>query len=378
MRVLKEPEQQERKKKVLRAALHEYIRTGRPVASESIRARGGLNVSSATIRNVMRELEEEGYLSQAHHSAGRVPTDKAYRFYVDGLMEVARLTVQERQRLDEQMKRYAADLGEMLDRCARALAAISRFSGFVIGPRPDQARLRHLEMVPLENRRALAILVFDGGLLQQRVVGLPEGMEPTELPRMSRLLNRLCRGRSLEESRLNLPDLLREEEMLHRRTLEWTEELGRRALQPGEADVHLDGEDQVLSLPDFADHEEISALAQMFGRRQEMARVLERRVRGSSPAVLLGAEVGPPLPGGLSVVTHTYRTDQGLCGLLGILGPRRMPYPRMMALVEHAAAAATEAIRRFLEPSLSQSRGVRSGGRAAARPLRRRVQDGRN
>ena len=201
MRILSTTEQEERKGKLLQAIVHHYIKTGKPVGSAFVAEQGWLELSSATVRNVMADLERESYLTHPHTSAGRVPTDKAYRFYVDSLLELQRLAQMEEERIRKDYEARIREIEGLMLSTSRTLSVLSHYTGFVMSPAMDRARLRHVELIPLDDRRVLAVLVSDTGQVKHRLVVFEKPFVLERLPSLKRMLNEQLQGRPLAEAR---------------------------------------------------------------------------------------------------------------------------------------------------------------------------------
>ncbi|PCI36967.1 MAG: heat-inducible transcription repressor HrcA [Elusimicrobia bacterium] len=336
----------DRKHRVLQWVVHHYIETSRPIASSSIADAGGLDLSSATIRNILKELEDEGCLHQPHTSAGRVPTDLGYRLYVDYLHDVQRLASNEKARIEKQYGNRLAELDRLLLQTSKVLSHVSHKTGLVLSPDFDQQTLKRLELIPVGNRQVLAIVVTQSGQIRHWPISLTFNPSADRLTALNRFLNDHVFGRSISEVRRTLADeietAVRELRELRSLASELLQEID---LQEPPEKLFLDG---TISLVD--DTSEIGNLAEM----QSLMRVMEERkviaellkdemrqavedpnANEKAVQVRIGAENSIPELKNLSLVTTVYRVAGRPVGVLGVLGGKRMEYSRMMSLVDY-------------------------------------------
>lgn len=336
----------DRKERVLQWVVHNYIRDKRPIASSSIASDSGLGLSSATIRSILSQLEDEGYLTQPHTSAGRVPTDRGYRVYVDFLEDVQRLASNEKARLEAQYQDRLRELDDLLSRTSRLLSTASHKTGLVLSPRSERQTLKRLELIPLGPKQLLAIVVTQAGQIRHWPIRLETPVPPNRLAALNRLVNEHAVGRTIGEVRDHLAAGLEQAE----RDLRELQELARGLL--GDID-HADGAEPlflegasalVQGLDEPSELPELQSALRMMEERRALARILEDDLKSAvdspDPArrpvrVRIGAETGLKELNSLSLVTSTYRIKGRAVGVLGILGPKRMEYERMMSLVQY-------------------------------------------
>jgi len=354
VRTLSVWEQEERKRKLLQAIIHQYIKTAKPVGSAFLAEEYKLDLSPATIRHAMAELEEEGFLTHPHTSAGRVPTDKAYRFYVDSLAELQRLAIAEENRLREEQQERLRQLEEVMLSTSKTLSALSKFSGFVMSPKMEQAKFQHLELIPLGGNRVLVVLVADSGVVKHRSVEFNKIFPAELLPPLAKTLNERLRGKVFSDVRDSLLDHI---EFLGQRQLdmiEMTKSIARQAFDWSDGQVYLEGAGHMLSLPDFRDYDQLRSLAHLLDEKRFITDALTKDLtetkkdeRWPGVSVRIGAENKLPELRNLSVVSATYKVNDRTVGVLGVIGPKRMDYSRMMGLVGSVAKSVSRVLSRL-------------------------------
>jgi heat-inducible transcriptional repressor len=330
---------------VLRAIVLDYIRTAEPVGSRTISRKYGFSLSPATIRSTMADLEELGYVAQPHTSAGRIPTDRGYRLYVDTLMDRPQLTLAEVQRIELQVAPPAGELEELLREAGKLLSALSPYVAVVMAPRPQESQRRRVEFVSLAREQVLVILLADTDLVHHKVVTVEEAMTQDELDRIARYLNDLLQGRTLRAVRDHLLAQMAEEKAQYDRMLARALRFGARALEAEpEADVYVAGAAHIADQPEFADIATMKTLFAAFEEKSKLVNILNNCLTGEDFKIFIGSE----LPGrdiqGLSVIAAPYRNGDRILGVLGVLGPTRMDYGRALALVETTARLLSRAI----------------------------------
>jgi heat-inducible transcriptional repressor len=357
MRTLKPEVVEQRKRHLLQWIVHYYIKTSRPVSSGLIAEEAGLDLSSATIRNILQDLEDEGYLAQPHTSAGREPTDKGYRFFVDYLSGVQRLAVGEKEKIEEQYARRMGELDTLLAETSRLLSKVSGSAGIVLSPQARGQKLKRLELIPLGGRQVLGVMVTDSGLVRHWPIAL--NFEPTarQLTVLNNFLNEQVRGvpvdRVQAQVAANLTKMEREFQSLADLAGELIKEVGLVAPES----LIIEGADNILSrAEEYGDLKTVQSLMRVIGEKERLAEVLEREIEESAkdslPArvrVRIGEEAGLPELKAASLVTHVYRHGDRVVGVLGILGSKRMEYSRMMGLVDYVGRLVENQLERWEE-----------------------------
>lgn len=355
MRQLSPKVVEERKKRLLQWVIHRYIKSSAPIASQEIAKEAGLGLSSASIRNVLQELEEEGYLHQPHTSSGRVPTDKGYRFYVDYLIGVQRLASQEKEKIEQQYHQRSEEMDRLLLETSKLLSHVSRSAGLVLSPKLEKHSLKRLEILPIGGKQALAVLVTESGLIRHWPIKL--GFVPTarQLERLNRFLNENIQSKSIRDVRSAIQSKLHEAQ----REIEELDAFASVLLDgmsltddPGE--LYLEGTTKILAHPEeLGDLREIQSLMQVIDGKRALAELLQREMEGagsesSKVQVRIGRENDLPALRNMSLVTTTYRFKNQVVGVLGVLGTKRMEYSKMMGLVNEVSAVVSRALESFV------------------------------
>lgn len=342
MRQLKPEVVQERKRHLLQWIVHYFIKTSKPVSSALIAAEAGLDLSSASIRSILQELENEGFLHQAHTSAGREPTDKGYRFFVDYLSGVQRLAAAEKERIEEQYKSRIEELDTLLSETSRLLSRVSHGAGIVLSPQMGRQAIKRLELLPLGGRNVLGVLITDSGLVRHWPIQLAFAPSARQVNMLNRFLNDNIRGVNVDKAESmvhgKLAQMEREFAELTSLAGELLTEVGRVASPES---IYVEGADNILSQAEqFGDLKTVQSLMRVIGEKDRLALMLERELEDevASPArvrVRIGAESGLPELRNASVITHVYRHGDRVLGVLGVIGSKRMEYSRMMGLVDY-------------------------------------------
>jgi heat-inducible transcriptional repressor len=323
---------------VLRAIVQDYIRTAEPVGSRTLSRKYGFSLSPATIRTIMSDLEESGYVAQPHTSAGRVPTDKGYRLYVDSLMDRTPLSREEVERIEQRVGPSAAEVDDLLREAGKLLFALSPYVVVALAPRLQDSRFQRVEFVSLARDRVLVILLADSGLVHHKTIMVEEAVTQDDLDRMARYLSDLLKGRTLHEVRDLLVAQMAEEKALYDRLLAQALRLGAQALAGDtEADVYVAGAARIADQPEFADIQRMKSLYTAFEEKSKLVILLSECLRGGGCRVFIGSEIPVQDIQDLSVVASPYRRQGQILGVLGVLGPTRMDYGRTVALVETTA-----------------------------------------
>jgi heat-inducible transcriptional repressor len=337
----------ERERRVLEAVIQTYVATAEPAGSRTLSRRFGLGVSPATIRNTMSDLEEKGFLFHPHTSAGRIPTNKAYRVYVDSLIRIEPLATAERDRLAEQITSAGSTIEAILRRTAQSLGVLTQELGVAVGPHFEQAVLRRLDLVRLATDRLLMVLSLDRGDIRTIFVEVPAAIADDAVTEVARVLNERLGGLTLREIRTSLPARLRDasatghvNDLLNIFVSGGTELFGAAA-QPG-TDVVLGQPSLLADQPEFASGDRLRRLLELTETRDDLASLLRRRATsGSGISITIGSENGDPRLEPFTVVTAEYSAG-GLSGVIGVLGPTRMPYEKVISLVSHASRLVSE------------------------------------
>jgi len=329
-----------RSRHLLRSLIGRYIREGEPVGSQTLARHAGLDVSPATIRNILADLEDAGLLTSPHTSAGRVPTAQGYRVFVDSLLQLRPLPETELARLRHELP-AGSGTQSLLGNASELLSAMSHFVGVVSVPRREQFAFRHIDFVPLDAQRVLAILVFADNDVQNRIIQTRRQFDAGELERVSNYLNHHFAGRPLADIRTTLVRELKAARSEMEVLLASTVELAEQAFVVGGDDVLLAGQTRLMGVQDLSDLDRLRELFEAFARKREILQLLERTLRAPGVRIFIGEETGLAPLEGMSLITAPYRAGGAaggqVLGVLGVIGPTRMAYERVIPVVQAAA-----------------------------------------
>ncbi len=342
----------ERASRILSTLVREYIQTGEAVGSVAIAKRGGLGLSSATVRNILAELEAQGYVAQPHTSAGRIPTDVGYRSYVDSLLQGYRHS-RTATAVEEQLLKTAGSsplLTDVLTHGSHVLSRVSGNIGFALAPASQAALFQHIEFVALSPSKVLVVLVTSGGHMSQKIIDIAGAPPPDELHQAANYLNTEFSGMTLLEARAAVLDRLRHERILYNALFARALQLARSALEetPEAQTIFVDGTstliDETTQGKSTISLETIGAILRMIEEKQRLVRILNEYIDGPGLTVVIGAEHRLPDLRSFSLVAATFFDGHGI-GTVGVLGPKRMRYHRAIAVVDGVAQAVSRMLR---------------------------------
>ncbi len=336
----------DRERRVLEAIVQSYVETAEPVGSRVLARRFGLGVSAATIRNAMSDLEEKGFLFHPHTSAGRVPTDRAYRLYVDALMRETVVTSREDAAIRDGLTPRGAAVPEILRRAAEVLGVLTQELGVAVAPSLDGVVLERLDLVPVSHERLLLVLTLLSGVVRTIFVQVPGSVPPDAIATITRVLNDRLAGLTLRKIRQTLPERLRDtaSSAVEAELLDIFLTTGEQLFDVPPGEELVVGRTSVLAdQPEFATGEGMRSLIELTEQRDVLKQVLGQRHHGSL-TITIGGEHDAHQFSNLTLVTSPYRAGQ-LTGVIGVLGPTRMPYEKVVALVEHTSRMVGELLR---------------------------------
>jgi heat-inducible transcriptional repressor len=335
-----------RERRVLEAVIQTYVQTAEPAGSRVLARRHGLGVSPATIRNTMSDLEEKGFLSHPHTSAGRVPTDKAYRVYVDSLLNSpGALAASDRERLREQIATSHSTIENILRRAAQSLGVLTQELGVALGPRLDASVLRRLELVRVSGERLLLVLTLDAGVVRTVFVEVAGTLADIAVLEVSQVLNERLAGHTLRELRASVADRLRDTQTqpasaeLLNIFVQEGDQLLDAALPMTEGNVIVGQASLLAEQPEFSGADNLRRLLSLTEEPARLADALRRKHSGDERpgvSITIGGEHGDPRLDQFTVVTAEYHAG-ALAGVIGVIGPTRMPYDKVIALVQHTS-----------------------------------------
>jgi heat-inducible transcriptional repressor len=334
----------ERAQRLLKALIESYIRDGQPVGSRTLSRDSGLSLSSATIRNVMADLEDLGFIASPHTSAGRVPTDKGYRFFVDTLLKLKPLQNEEIEEIERRLVSDSVNNGRSLvQTVSRMLSSVTRMAGLVTLPNPNYIALSQIEFISLSENRALAIMVMSNREVQNRVVQLDRHHSSEELRRAANYLNDAFSGRSLPEVRAQLLAQLQETrqhmDQLMKDAIQMAQKVFASTKEGAADDVEyvIAGETNLMGFAELSNVDRLRRLFEAFNEKHDILRLLDSCLRAQGIQIFIGQESGYRILDDISVVTAPYMLDNQVVGVLGIIGPTRMAYERVIPIVDITA-----------------------------------------
>jgi heat-inducible transcriptional repressor len=339
----------DRGRQVLQAVLFEYIVTAEPVGSRQVAKKYALGLSPATIRNTMADLEDLGYLAQPHTSAGRVPTDKAYRFYVDSLMGRTELGRPEAARLQRQVAGSRSEIDDLMESTSAQLSALSHYAAVILAPPLQHTRLERVDLIAVEGDRALVVLATETGWGTSRILTLDETLSVAELREVARILTERFAGLTFQEIRARLaepappaPD----------RVLRAAAHLARKIFTSlWDRNLYIGGAMNMLDQPEFGDITTMKAVLRAFEEKRQLVELLTTRAKGADGVhVVIGSEMPYQEMQETSLVAAAYKYRDRVLGVLGVVGPRRMPYAKIVPLVDYTARLVSRRLARLSRP----------------------------
>lgn len=330
----------ERAQHLLKVLVSRYIREGQPVGSRTLSRDSGLDLSPATIRNVMSDLEEMGFVGSPHTSAGRIPTPKGYRFFVDTLVNYEPLSESEIVSLQSGLEqRMSSDQG-LVQTASNILSRLTHMAGVVTLPRQVVGSLRQIEFLPLSDRRVLAILVINEKEVQNRILDVDRDYGEDELRKAANYLNANFAGKTLLTVREELlKGLQRTRESMNQRMLDAIQ-MAQRVFEvgdEGQSAYYLAGETNLMDFAELSDVDKLRELFEAFSRQRDLIHLLDGCMAGSSLQIFIGEESGYQILGDCSIVVSPYAVENEVVGVLGVIGPTRMAYERVIPIVDITA-----------------------------------------
>ena len=326
----------DREAAVLRALVYEYISTGKPVGSRTFVQKYSFSLSPATMRNIMYDLESMNYLASPQASAGRVPTDKGYRFYVDSLLDTYESIIEAKMNLREDYLKREIQLDKMLSSITRLLSSSSHYAGMVLTPKTDFAVLKHVEIVPLDANEILVVLVTRTGVVLNRRVNVSEVMTLDDMHRYSKFLTAELGGYSLFDIKEHVIDKLRTS------TASGSEyqvaiDVAQLALSNlDEPDVYVEGIENILHIPEMIESERLKSFLRLVEEKKLLAHIMEKCLERDGINTLIGMEIAEEQISGCSIVASSYKIGNRSVGVIGIIGPTRMDYQKVVPMVDYA------------------------------------------
>ena len=336
----------QREKAVLQSLIDYYIATATPVGSRLIANKYKLGISPATIRNTMQDLEEMGIVTHPHTSAGRVPTDKGYRIYVDTLLEPEELTRSEEEQIKSEIMIDYAAVENLLEQTSRVLGLISNELGVTIAPRFDQGILTHINLIPVAEKKILVVLAVKHGLIRTVLLEAESNLKTETLEKSASILNeRLC-GLTLGELKDSMEQRLMEASTADPKLIRVFLESSENLLNfPETEQVHLGGTTNIVDQPEFKDKEKLKSLIELIEEKRLLAELVSAKGIGEGITITIGEEMERGEMQSCSLVTSPYKAGK-VSGTIGIIGPTRMRYAKLVSLVDYTAKLLSEILSR--------------------------------
>jgi heat-inducible transcriptional repressor len=337
-----------RTRKILFAVVTEFIASGGPVGSRTLARKYGLDLSAASIRNVLSDLEEDGYLKQPHTSAGRIPTDQALRLFIDTLMEVRAVSPEDQRKMGQRFAEIYACAEDPLREAGRYLSELTGAAAVIAAPRRELRSLSQLRFIPTRPGQLLAVLVFSDGTVENRFVPVEAPISESDLLRVHNLLADVIEGRTLGEVRDLFARRLAEDRVALDTLRRTAFELGSRAMVDVQSrdPVVIEGQARLIDLPEYTDVARLKKVVLALEERADLVNLLDRTLSAGAVTVFVGSEAGDLGGGELSLVVAPYVDHGRAAGTVGVLGPTRMDYAKVMPLVDATANALSEALAR--------------------------------
>lgn len=327
-----------REENILHAVVNEYISTGEPVGSRTLAKKYCLDLSSASIRNVMADIEELGYLSQPHTSAGRIPSDKGLRYYVDRILEARKLTKEERTRIERRYQPQDLEIIDVMKETSGLLSRFSRYAGIIVAPKFGNVIFKHIEFVKLRKNQVLTIFVSKAGIIQNKVVKTEEELSQDELYKFTRYLNEILTDLSLKEVRQKIIAEMKKEKNIYDRLLSRALKLSQETFSSDmEEDVYIDGIFNIFDWPEFGDTEKLKAIFSAFEEKSMLVKLLDQIIQAEGIQVSIGTENQFQEMQSCSIVASPYTWGECTFGTLGVIGPTRMNYCDIVPVVDYIA-----------------------------------------
>ena len=320
----------DRKMKILQTIIKTYLETGEPVGSRTISKYADLNLSSATIRNEMADLEDLGYIVQPHTSAGRIPSDKGYRWYVDMLMDEKEQEVTE---MKEQMLQKADKIDQLLKQAAKVLAANTNYATMISAPTYNRNKLKFIQLSQVDENQIIAVIVMEGNIIKNKIVTVDEDLSNETLLKLNMLLNTNLTGMSIEEINLGMIARLKEQAGIHSEVISDVLDAVANVIQVDDLEIYTSGATNIFKYPELSDRQSAQEIISAFEEKQQLASIVTQTLadeENKGIQVYIGNETPVQNMKDCSVVTATYELGEGMQGTIGIVGPKRMDYEHVM------------------------------------------------
>ena len=327
----------ERKIKILQAIIRNYLETGEPVGSRTISKYTDLNLSSATIRNEMSDLEDMGYILQPHTSAGRIPSDKGYRLYVDTMMEEK---VREVDQMKEMVLEKAEKVENVLKQAAKLLANNTNYAAMISSPVYHRNKLKFIQLSKVDDQHILCVVVVEGNIIKNRMIDVEEVLNEETILKLNILLNTNLNGLSLDEINLGMITALKEKAGIHSELIASVIDAVADAIKADEdLEIYTSGANNIFKYPELTDNGKVSEIINLFEDKQPLSNFVQESLENNDEQnnikIYIGSEAPVQTMSDCSVVTATYELEEGMHGTIGIIGPKRMDYDHVVGTLKN-------------------------------------------
>lgn len=328
----------ERSQNILEAIVEDYIASAEPVGSRAITRRHEFNLSPASVRNVMSDLEEMGFLCSPHTSAGRIPTEKGFQYYISSLLQIRNLSSEEKRKLRQNYRFQGMKMEEIMQEVGRVLSGMSKYTGLVMAPKFATTVFRQIEFVRLSHGRLLVIYVSETGLVQNKVIDADPGLTTRDLEQISNYLNRELTGLSIQEVRAKVDRELQEERVRYDALRKRALSISSLALQAEVEDmIFISGTSLMLEQPEFSTPQQMRRIIQTLESKKKLIELLDRSQAAQGVQIFIGSQSQDQELEGCSLITSNFSNKKGAIGTLGVIGPMRMDYSQAIPIVDFAA-----------------------------------------
>ena len=330
----------DRNLKILHAVLKHFISTAEPVGSRTISKKYLRDLSPATIRNAMSDLEDSGFLKQPHASAGRVPTDKAYRFYVDNLCEIPKPSHKDSEAIKKKLESNQTEAMDIILQSSKILSDLSKQASIILLPKFANITFKRIELIKTSVFQVLVVFISKSGVVQNKLINLKDNLAQDKLDSISRYLNDQFSDLTLRKVRKKIVSTMKKEKRLYNNLLKKAMELIQKAFIEDEieGDFYIAGTTNIFDQPEFRDDlEKMKGILNAFEEKSELLHILDKCLKEEGISIIIGSENRIHEMQDCSLVTHTYKYGDNILGTVGVFGPKRMEYPKIISLVDYTA-----------------------------------------
>ena len=331
--------------KILQAVLNHFISTAEPVGSRTISKKYLKDLSPATIRNAMSDLEDSGFLKQPHTSAGRVPTDKAYRFYVDNLCEIPKPSNKDSKAIKKKLASNDTKAIEVIFQSSKVLSSLSNQASIILLPKFTNITFKRIELVKTRVSQVLVVFISKSGVVQNKLINLKEDLTQNKLDSISMYLNDQFSNLTLREVRKKIVSIMKREKRIYNQLMKKAMELIQKAFIDDEieGDFYVTGTTNIFEQPEFKDDmEKMKGILNAFEEKGKLLYILDQCIKEEGTSIIIGSENRIHEMKDCSLVTHTYNYGDNVLGTIGIFGPKRMEYPKIISLVDYTASVLSD------------------------------------